>query len=527
VWSQSTGAGTEVSSYNVQTSITGGAPWQSETSTAATVTGTTIVGLTNGVSYKVQIQAVNSAGGTSSWVIANGTYVPFTVPGAPIIGAPVGDPIHSSVAISWTAPSTDGGAAITGYKVTATASGAPTRTCSVVVGTTGCTVTALTNKSTYTFTVVAINAAGPSLSSASAQLQLVGQAQTVSINNSSALLTSYPADNSDVIVLASAAPSGLPIQYSSTDQTICTVTSSGRLSFLKVGTCAVSVGQDGAGSNYAAAAPILLSFTVNAAIPSIPAVASVTSSASGLVVTWIAPALAGGGQIHYTIAATPTSGSGSNVTCTADSPVLTCTLLGTAGLQLGVPYSITASAHTTAVGNTDSTLAKVATWVTVPSAPTLVSAAAHDSSEVRAIVVSWGASASTGGSTITGYVATATAAGSSTSCSSNVSPYSCTIRGLLTGTPYTVTVMAVNAVGNSASTPSVTTVSLGLSQSISVSTPSSPLTLAFASPQYVPIAASASSGTALVFSTSATPTICTMSPRNVRRHHQYRQLCDL
>jgi len=65
--------------------------------------------------------------------------------------------------ISWTAPSFNGGAAITGYKVTAV--GNPNKTCTTT-GATTCAVTGLAKGVSYTFTVVAINEAGSSAPSA-------------------------------------------------------------------------------------------------------------------------------------------------------------------------------------------------------------------------------------------------------------------------------------------------------------------------------------------------------------------------
>src|SRR5205807_556955 len=65
--------------------------------------------------------------------------------------------------ITWTAPSSDGGSAITGYTVTSTPGG---KTATVAGSATSATVTNLTNGISYTFTVHATNSVGNSLESA-------------------------------------------------------------------------------------------------------------------------------------------------------------------------------------------------------------------------------------------------------------------------------------------------------------------------------------------------------------------------
>ena len=69
---------------------------------------------------------------------------------------------NTQVEVSWTAPTSDGGSAITGYTVTSSPDGA---TCSTA-GELSCTVPGLTNGTPYTFTVTATNVAGVSPSSA-------------------------------------------------------------------------------------------------------------------------------------------------------------------------------------------------------------------------------------------------------------------------------------------------------------------------------------------------------------------------
>ncbi len=89
-----------------------------------------------------------------------------TVPGAPTITNAAAGNLKAS--ISFTAPASDGGSAITGYTVTCTGSGGGAT--GIASGTTSpIVVTGLTNKKTYTCTMVATNAIGSSVASAASQ----------------------------------------------------------------------------------------------------------------------------------------------------------------------------------------------------------------------------------------------------------------------------------------------------------------------------------------------------------------------
>ena len=127
-----------------------------------TATGTaspiTVSGLTNGTAYTFTVTATN-ARGSSVASSASNSVTPVTVPGAPAIGTATSG--NAQATVTFTAPVSNGGSAITGYTVTSSAGGlTATGTASPI------TVTGLTNGTAYTFTVKASNAVGTGTASA-------------------------------------------------------------------------------------------------------------------------------------------------------------------------------------------------------------------------------------------------------------------------------------------------------------------------------------------------------------------------
>jgi hypothetical protein len=126
-----------------------------------TATGTsspiTVTGLINGTSYTFTVVATNALGNSLASAASNGV-TPATVPDAPTsITAVAG---NTQVTVSFTAPVSNGGSAITNYTVTSNTGGITGTGSSSPI-----TLTGLTNGTSYTFTVVATNSVGNSVSS--------------------------------------------------------------------------------------------------------------------------------------------------------------------------------------------------------------------------------------------------------------------------------------------------------------------------------------------------------------------------
>lgn len=147
-WNTVTGA----TYYNLYMSTTSG---QFSNISVATVTEATynIQNLTNGTTYYFVVKAGNLGGLSAESNQAVAT--PATVPAAPTnVTAVAGD---GQATISFTAPTDNGGSAITGYEVTASPGNV------VITGTASpITITGLSNGTSYTFIVKAINGVGTS-----------------------------------------------------------------------------------------------------------------------------------------------------------------------------------------------------------------------------------------------------------------------------------------------------------------------------------------------------------------------------
>src|SRR5204863_9261471 len=140
--------GSPLTGYTVAASP-GGATVTTDGSTTTAV----VSGLANGTSYTFTVHATNSMGNSVESAPSNAV-VPATTPGPPVnVTALAG---NGSATVSWAAPSSTGGAPVTGYTVTASPGGSTVTTAANATS----AVLALTNGTTYTFTVHAANSLG-------------------------------------------------------------------------------------------------------------------------------------------------------------------------------------------------------------------------------------------------------------------------------------------------------------------------------------------------------------------------------
>jgi hypothetical protein len=155
--------GGAISGYQVTPYVNGVA--QTPIPTNSTAPSFTVNGLTNGTAYTFAVAAINSAGmSPASTRSAAITPVAPTSPGAP--SNVQGTPRDTTVALTWAAPTSDGGSAITGYRVTPSVNGVAQTPVLTGSTSTSYTVTGLTDGTAYTFTVAAVNAVGAGAESA-------------------------------------------------------------------------------------------------------------------------------------------------------------------------------------------------------------------------------------------------------------------------------------------------------------------------------------------------------------------------
>jgi hypothetical protein len=398
-WSAPADGGATITGYTVTASPGGAtATWSSGALTA------TVTGLTNGTAYTFTVTAANSVGGSPE-SSPYSAVTPATLPGAPTNVLATAS--NGQAVVTWTAPASDGGFAITGYTVTANPGGA---TVMVGGGTLTATFTVLDSSTLYTFSVQANTSGGASAhSSPSTDLffyEIANWPASGSVNT----ITGRPhgGDISKYTFLESIDLSpavGYPID---TPHGIGGAT---RFEF----TCSTSGRQ---------LREFSLSIHDSAGVVLLPSGMSKWSAwAPCDVVKYFNDGQQGTYEwIKIEVTSTASYGTYYYPDGTIRDP--NDTIFGQHTLSLPTVTVISAP--------------------TAPGAPTNVSATAGNAQAI----VTWSAPSSDGGSAITGYTVTASPGGATAIWSSG--DLTATVTGLSNGQDYTFTVIATNAVGNSA-----------------------------------------------------------------------------
>ena len=453
--------GAAISNHVVERRTGSTGTWTTVThSTAITSTNYTVTGLTNGTAYNFRVKATNESGAGAMSNVANATPA-ATAPGAPTgLGATAS---NEQITLSWSAPSSTGGAAISNHVVerrTGSTGTWSTVTHSAAITGTNYTVTGLTNGTTYSFRVSAINSVG------TGAMSNVASATPAAAAGAPSSLRATPGNGQ--VALSWSAPSstggaaitGYRVEWKRNTATTWPTTSANRATStttshtftgLTNGTAynfrvsAINSAGTGAMSNVASATP--------AAAAGAPSSLRATPGNGQVALSWSAPSSTGGAAITgYRV-------EWKRNTATAwldvNSVTSTTTSLRLRGLTNGTAYDFRVSAINTAGTGAVSNVvnATPAVAATAPGAPTSLTATAGNGQ----VILSWSAPSSNGGAVITGYKVEykTSAANTWTTVTRSGTTPSQTVTGLTNGTTYNFRVSAINTAGTGTPTRAV------------------------------------------------------------------------
>jgi len=385
-----------------------------------------------GTNEQIRIYNSSTTVAATIWVDVAGYYKSPAVPTAPT--AVMATPGDTTATVVWTPPASDGGAAITGYRVTASPGGATVDT----TGATSALVTGLTNSAEYTFTASALNAVGASAPSAPSDAMVPSPPSPpgpplitdVYARDSAVRVTwSPPSTGSSAITgyTIAASPGGASAQAApgATEAVVGGLTNGSQYTFTVTAVNGVGAGIPSASSAPVAPAP--------ADVPVQPSITAAIPLSGRIDVQWVAPADGGSPITGYAVSATP---GGAVVNVPPDTTVASLT-----GLTNGTPYTVSVTAANSAGLSRSATTAPVTPAASrPPAAPTNVKAAVSASGTVR---LEWTAPVDVGTAPIASYTVVVAPGGQSVTTTTTTTA----VSGLNTATEYTFTVRATNTYG--------------------------------------------------------------------------------
>ena len=428
----------------------------------------TISGLVNGTEYTVTLVASNAAGDSMESSSLNET--PLSVPSAPTNVQVTR--VFDGITVTWTAPTLNGGAAITDYTVTGSpndASGAVTCSWTTGDGALTCDLTGVSNTANYSIVVVATNSVGDSAGSASASTNGYSApgAPTISAitpGNTTLTLSITPGttgglSRTDYVY---SLDNGVTFTSFATATGPFVITGLANGTTYHVSVAAVNDLDTGAFSSRVNGVP--------ATVPSAPRWLHGVRGSTTATLLWNPPATNGGSAItSYVVSDLH------GHTCTTST--MTCTV---SGLTNGVSYVFYVvainSRGTSAPSNSNLVIP-----ATTPGAPGITSVVAGN----RSVVVTFTAPTTTGGAALGYYDYSVNGGTSWQSGQYRTKNTALTITGLVNGTSYSVKIRARNIVGAgtaSAATSAVPFTTPGKTVIQSIVTTSTTATVSFAAP---------------------------------------------
>ena len=463
--------GSAITGYNIEVSPNGISSWTDQVAnTNSTATTYAHTGLGGGTTRHYRVSAINTNGAGTASNVASAT-TDASVPGAPT-GLTATASGTTAIDLSWSAPASTGGSAITGYKIEVSANGTSGWTDQVADTNSTATTyahTGLAAGDTRHYRVSAINTNGAgtasNVDSATTGTSVPGAPTGLTATASGAtqidLSWTAPASTGGSAItgykieVSPNGTSGWTDQVANTNSTATTYAHTG----LGGGTSrhyrvsAINTNGAGTASNVANA-------TTDATVPGAPTGLTATASgATQIDLSWSAPGSTGGSAITgYKIEVSPdgTSGWTDQV---ADTSSTTTTYAHT-GLAPGDTRHYRVSAINTNGSGTPSNVDSATTGTSVPGAPTGLTATASGTTQIN---LSWSAPASTGGTAITGYKIEVSPNGISSwtdqvaNTNSTATTYAHTGLGGGTSRHYRVSAINTNGAGTASNVDSATT----------------------------------------------------------------------
>ena len=403
--------GSAITGYKIEVSPNGTSGWTDQVAnTNSTATTYAHTGLGGGTTRHYRVSAINTNGaGTASNVDSATTGT--SVPGAPT-GLTATASGTTAINLSWSAPASTGGSAITGYKIESSSDGGSSWS-DLVANTSNTTTTyahtGLAAGDTRHYRVSAINTNGAGTASnvdsattgTSAPGAPTGLSATASGTTAINLSWSAPASTGGSAItgykieVSPNGTSGWTDQVANTNSTATTYAHTGLAAGDTRHYRVSAINTNGAGT-----ASNVDSATTGTSVPGAPTGLTATASGTTAInLSWSAPASTGGSAITgYKIEVSPNGTSGwTDQVANTNS---TATTYAHTGLAAGDTRHYRVSAINTNGAGTASNVDSATTDATAPGAPTGLTATA---SGTTAIDLSWSAPGSTGGSAITGY----------------------------------------------------------------------------------------------------------------------------